>query len=111
MASRWVELQAASPELGIYEEKLAELWRGIGCASGGAPFVLTGLVGNISISPLGSSPFAENSVQVPKLAADFLKEDCAGARGISEYTRTKLIKLRDAAPQASAKPNTQPAKP
>ena len=122
MARRWAELEAAPPEREIYEEKLAELWRGIGCAADGAPFVLTGLLRIMSMSTSSSSaalaessyaisPFADHSVQVPKLAADFLKEDCAGARGISEHTRAMLMKLRDAAPQELAKPNTQPAKP
>ena len=107
MARRWVELQDASPHPDIYEEKLADLWRGIGCSSDGAPFVLTGLVFTMSIP--SSSPFTSDSMQVPRLAADFLKQDCVGARGISEDTRATLIKLRDAVPKASAKPNTQPA--
>jgi hypothetical protein len=109
MAKRWIELQGASPKPDIYDEKLAGMWRGLGCASDGAPFVLMGLVATMS-NPY-STPFAQNSVQASKLAADFLKEDCAGARGTSAETRAALIKLRDAAPRASAQPNAQPAKP
>jgi uncharacterized protein YjbI with pentapeptide repeats len=109
MARRWDELQAAVTPEPDYEEKLAKLWREIGCTTDEAPFVLTGLVDIISVQT--TSPFLDNSVQVPKLAADFLKEDCVGARGISEKTRAALIKLRDAVPQTVAKPNTQPAKP
>ena len=110
MARHWIELQGASPEPDLYEEKLADAWREIGCAADGAPFVLTGLIRSLS-SEFLKSPFAKDSVQVPTLAAAFLREDCAGARGISEDTRTKLMKLRDATPQTSTQPNTQPAKP
>jgi hypothetical protein len=105
MAKRWSELQAVSPQPDVYEKKLAELWRGIGCASEGAPFVLTGLVEHIE------DRFAGDSAEVPRLAAEFLKEDCAGARGISEDTRSRLIKLRDSHPPEAAKPDAAPAKP
>jgi uncharacterized protein YjbI with pentapeptide repeats len=108
MARRWIELQGASPEPDIYEEKLANVWRGIGCAADGAPFVLTGLVRTMS----GQSPlFAKRSAQVSRLAADFLKEDCAGAHGISEDTRVALMKLREATNQTPAMPNSPPTKP
>jgi uncharacterized protein YjbI with pentapeptide repeats len=103
MARRWSELQAVSPQRGVYEKKLAELWRSIGCAPEGAPFVLMRLVENIE------DRFGTASVEVPKLAAEFLKEDCAGARGISDYTRSQLIELRDAVPPRV--PDAQPPKP
>ena len=103
MARVWSELKDASPQPQPYLEQLADLWRGIGCAADEAPFVLTGLVRTLS----SVSPFTQDSPQVPKLAADFL--NCAGARGISEETRAALMKM--AAPQTSANPNAQPAKP
>jgi hypothetical protein len=109
MATRWSELQGVSPPPDLYEKKLAEVWRVIGCAPEGAPFVVAGMASRISSS--GLSPFASDSAEVPRLAAEFLKEDCAGAHGILEDTRSQLIKLRDTTPQEAAKPDVRPPKP
>jgi uncharacterized protein YjbI with pentapeptide repeats len=102
MARRWADLQAASPARDVYEKELAKLWREIGCAAAGAPYVLTNLIETAQSNRI--SPFAPGSAQIPQLAADFLTESCAGARGISESTRAQLIALRDQAPQQPVDP-------
>jgi uncharacterized protein YjbI with pentapeptide repeats len=97
MAKRWIELQARPLAPDLYEKGLARQWREMGCAADGAPFLLASLTGAIS------HRFDIDSVQVPLLATDFLSEECAGARGISEGTKARLIELRARAP-ASQKP-------
>jgi hypothetical protein len=74
MAEYWDKLQSLSPTPAAYEEKLAEQWRLIGCSTDGAPYVLTGLIRTMGWA---YSPFSADSVQVRRLAADFLKDDCA----------------------------------
>ena len=103
---RWAALQVSSPDPDLYAQRLAQLWRQIGCAADGAPFVLSNLAKFMSPPPglptgivealrIGEKwPFADDSAHVPQLVTDFLKEDCAGARGISERIRTTLMKLR-----------------
>jgi hypothetical protein len=120
MAAHWIDLQKSPPPIDLYEKEVAEQWREIGCAVDGAPHVITRLVNimsTISASSLGPipliaedwvkfehsrifiSPFSPDSAEVLRLAADFLKEDCAGARGITERTRMQLKALHDRVPQ------------
>jgi uncharacterized protein YjbI with pentapeptide repeats len=92
-AESWAKVEQAPSALGdAYEKELAELWRDIGCANDAAPFVLEGIVWEIAAG------FARVGAQMPWLASEFLKKDCAGGRGMSERTRTKLLQLRDTAP-------------
>jgi hypothetical protein len=81
MAQRWAELQSSSLTLSAYEGELFNQWQRIGCAVDGAPYVLTSLTQTLQ---LWLSPFKADSLQPARLAAEFLKEDCAGARGLSE---------------------------
>jgi hypothetical protein len=92
MAQRWAELQSSSLTQSAYEEELFNQWRRIGCAVDGAPYVLTALIQRLQFQ-FGRSPFAYNSPQPARLAAEFLKEDCAGARELSEDTKEKLREL------------------
>jgi hypothetical protein len=78
------------------------LWQ-IGCSPNGAPYVIAGLIRTMG-SP--DSPFSPDSVQVPQLAADFLKDGCDGARGLSDFAKVKLKAPRDRAGQP-ANPNAQ----
>ena len=77
-----------------YEAKLAEQWQQIGCSANGAPSVVTALIGRMRFL---SSPFAPGSAQVPQLAANFLKDECNGARGLSEHAKAILEELHDRA--------------
>jgi uncharacterized protein YjbI with pentapeptide repeats len=92
MARIWSGLKDASPQPQPYLEQLFELLREIGCASDGAPFVLTGLVRSIPERLFDSE-------QAANLAAAFLRKDCVGARGIAEDVRAQLEKLSDTAQQ------------
>jgi hypothetical protein len=58
-----------------------EQWFKTGCAGNGAPYVLRALLNRLE-DP-NSSPFTKSSPEVPRLAAAFLGEDCAGGRGLS----------------------------
>jgi hypothetical protein len=100
MMRRWSDLQASFPPVDLYEQTVAERWRTLGCAVEGAPYVLSGLA-RMMATP-SASPFARESKRLPELAADYLKEECAGAHGIPESTRTMLVRLRDSAPQQGA---------
>src|SRR5205823_3120284 len=85
MAERWEKLPPVSRT--GYEAKLAYEWRQIGCSAANAPYVLEGLIETMSSH---HSPFLRNSIQVPELSADFLKDDCAGAIGLSDDAKRKL---------------------
>jgi hypothetical protein len=100
IAERWIELQDSSPAQDLYEKELADIWRKIGCRADGAPFVIARLTEIMN----GGSLFAWNSVEVPRLATDFLAQECAGARGMSPRTRAQLTQLRSRSSQPSAKP-------
>jgi uncharacterized protein YjbI with pentapeptide repeats len=100
MAQRWAELQSSSLTLDAYEEELFNEWHRIGCAVDGTPYVLTALIQRLRFS---RSPFRYNSPQLGRLEAEFLKEDCAGARGLPENTKEILKELSLRRP-ASADP-------
>ncbi|HMF06761.1 MAG TPA: hypothetical protein VKE72_07105, partial [Methylocella sp.] len=51
----------------------------------------------------GESPFGRDSPEVPKLAAAFLKTDCAGARGLSEAEIARLKEIAAKAPPPAPK--------
>jgi hypothetical protein len=91
MSQHWAELQSSPLTLSAYEEELFSQWQRIGCAAAGAPYVLTALIQRLR-DPL-PSPFKYNSPQLARLEAEFLKEDCAGARGLSEDTKETLKAL------------------
>jgi uncharacterized protein YjbI with pentapeptide repeats len=93
MAQRWAELQNSSLTLSAYEEELFNQWQRIGCAAAGAPYVLTALIQTLQSQ---ESPFEPDSPQLARLEAEFLKEDCAGARGLSEGSKEilKALSLR-----------------
>jgi hypothetical protein len=104
MAEYWNKLQSLSPAPADYEAKLANQWRLIGCSADGAPYVLAGLIRTMDSA---YSPFSSDSVEVPRLAAAFLKDDCAGAPGLSEDARATLKALRDRAARSSINPSSQ----
>jgi hypothetical protein len=90
MTQSWAELQSSTLTLSAYEEELFNQWQRIGCAAAGAPYVLTALIQKLQSHV---SPFKPDSPQQARLAAEFLKEDCAGARGLSEDTKEILKAL------------------
>jgi uncharacterized protein YjbI with pentapeptide repeats len=92
IAERWIAFQRPlSPD--AYEAKMAEHWRQIGCSPDGAPYVIAGLIR--IMRPGEGSPFFSDSVQVPWLAGEFLKNRCDGASGLSDDAKEVLKALRD----------------
>ena len=82
IVQRWAELQSLSPTQSAYEGELLDQWRRIGCSANGAPYVLEALIQRLRLS--SHSPLSA------RLAAEFLKEDCAGVRGLSVDMKEKL---------------------
>ena len=105
MAKFWKGKDQArsSPATVNYAEHLAAIWQETGCAAEGAPYVLRGLLRNLS-SPY--SPFSkQRSEQSPrKLAKAFLDaEHCPGAHGLSDDERAQLKEIRDRSPPPASK--------
>jgi uncharacterized protein YjbI with pentapeptide repeats len=100
MAKIWANRESESPTPEAYVKSLAGQWRELGCAPEGAPYVLHGLVTQLSdpIFPRFSDP----SDEAKALASAFLDEaHCAGAHGLSEADKSTLKKIAArAAPQA-----------
>jgi hypothetical protein len=92
MAKKWTELESLSPAPAPYEAKLANSWRQTGCAADGAPYVLAGIIRTLTSD---RTPFPRESSQAASLAADFLKDECLGANGLSDELRENLKALRD----------------
>jgi hypothetical protein len=107
IAEHWSRLQP-SPAPGDYEAKLAKRWWQIGCLTDDASYVLAGLIRKANSF---NSPFSPDTVQVSQLAADFLKDDCAGAHGLSEDAKANLRTLRDRVAQKPANPSAQGPRP
>jgi uncharacterized protein YjbI with pentapeptide repeats len=89
MAQQWANLQAHPPMPSAYETEVVRQYEEIGCAADGAPYVLEQLLYMIR----GQSFFAKDSPRRPQLAAELLKESCAGNRGLSQEDRKFLIAL------------------
>jgi uncharacterized protein YjbI with pentapeptide repeats len=117
MAEDWAARERETPAPEVYAKSRAELWRGLGCAAEGAPYVLHGLVSQFGYGlnlRYGYLPeiFVEREVArlfrlqsnaAKTLAAVFLDEaHCPGARGLSEADKAKLEKI--AAPAAPPAP-------
>ena len=95
MAQQWANLQANPPKPSDYETDVARQYQQIGCGADGAPDVLKQLIWMIGTPTF----FGKDSPRRPQLAAEFLKESCAGNRGLSQDTMKQLITLsRQAAP-------------
>jgi hypothetical protein len=113
MAERRAKIESSSADPTTVRAEQAKLFRELGCALEGAPYVLTGLIRNrlfwIDPSLWEIQKWASNMVwgaglkEGRELAADFLKGDCAGARGLSEEAKGWL--RRRAAVPSSVSPN------
>jgi uncharacterized protein YjbI with pentapeptide repeats len=98
IAEYWQKLHPLSaPEL--YTAKVTKIWLRIGCSIEGAPYVLTRLIRTLSsLYP----PVSPGGIDVPKLAADFLKDECPGARVLSDSAKGSLEDLRNGVPSLSS---------
>jgi hypothetical protein len=87
MAVAWAALEGSSPPLDVYEKGLAKQLRETGCAAGGAPYVLSGLLNRLEDMKT-SQEFV--------LAAQFLDDaHCPGAHGLSPAAKARLEAVRD----------------
>ncbi len=104
MAKVWVARERESPTPEAYEKSLARLWRAVGCAAGGAPYVIGGLLDHLEGSEKNvDSPFSAQSPQTHELAAAFLDEEhCPGAHGLSGDGKAKLKAIRGRSPPPSS---------
>ena len=101
MAKVWEAQARSSPGVTVYEKRLAEIWRTIGCDAEDAPYMIRALLHQLS---LDLSPFDEQSPEPPKLALTFLDEEhCPGARGLTDAERVELKRIRDPSPAPKAK--------
>ncbi len=68
IAKTWVARERETPLPEVYEKSLAGIWRDVGCASEAAPYVLHGLVAQLTMPD--NSLFREQSDAAKALAAD-----------------------------------------
>lgn len=105
MAEAWKKQAATTPTREVYETRLAKIWQEIGCASKGAPYVLSGLLARLT----SRSPFDAQSPQPRELAKAFLDEEhCPGVRGLSDIDKATLKAIRDRAPAPLPAPAPKP---
>jgi hypothetical protein len=98
MAKTWERQAHSSPTLEVYEKRLAEIWREVGCAAEGAPYALRGLLRRLNKQD--SSLFAAQSPHRAALAAAFLDEKrCPGADGLLDAEKATLKEIRDRSSQ------------
>jgi hypothetical protein len=81
MAWRRLEDQSRSSS-----DHLTETLRQIGCAAAGAPYVIGGLISQLSYR-------FDDPIQASRLAAAFLDPGCAGTLGLSEENRARLQEI------------------
>jgi len=111
-ARSWIDLEHVSPSAEVHEKSSAEQWRETVCAGEGAPYVLRTLLARLIEKPsgmeahltareahlivkLGAFSIGPLSSELPALAAAFLGEGCAGARGLTADEIAKLKAIRD----------------
>jgi hypothetical protein len=90
-AKAWTDLAKGSAGwAGSYSDTLAKIWKEIGCAADGAPYVIGALISRFDHTS------GRNLSQWAEVAAAFLDEPrCPGARGLSEENKAKLQEIRD----------------
>jgi hypothetical protein len=87
-ARAWTDFTENAASAGSYFNTRAKVFKEIGCAAGGAPYVIGSLIKNLG------ELSDDNLLQ--ELAAPFLDEArCPGARGLSEEMKADLLEIRD----------------
>jgi uncharacterized protein YjbI with pentapeptide repeats len=89
-----------------YPITLAKIFKEIGCAVEGAPYVIRGLIRQVYEHQVHLDyRFERYPLEAVKVAAAFLDEpNCPGARGLSEESKAKLQEIRDRGLPASPGP-------
>jgi uncharacterized protein YjbI with pentapeptide repeats len=103
-AKAWTDLAIESARsAGSYFNMLAKIFKEIGCAADGAPYVIGGLI------PRLDGRFEHNPGQEAEVVAAFLDEaKCPGARGLSEENKAKLQAIHDRGVPAPPGPGATP---
>jgi hypothetical protein len=93
----WTDLARVSAgSTGSYFSTLAKLFKEIGCAADGAPYVIGGLIHRRGNRVQLEDRFEGHPSEGAEVAAAFLDEaKCPGARGLSEENKAKLQEIRD----------------
>jgi len=97
-AKAWADLAKESePSAGSYFNTLAKMFKEIGCAADGAPYVIGALIRQVAENAvLLDRRFEGHRSQEGEVAAAFLEEaKCPGARGLSEENKATLQEIRD----------------
>jgi uncharacterized protein YjbI with pentapeptide repeats len=106
LAKAWTDRakESAARSADSYFNTLAKIFKKIGCAADGAPYVIGGLLGpgRIYANAIlnyrfeGDSRYEGNLSEEAEVAGAFLDEaKCPGARGLSEENKAKLREIRD----------------
>ena len=98
----WWGKPHTQPSRSDHEAEFAHHWQIAGCSAAGAPHVVSRMAERLdpSVSEIDRlvydviSPFSDNSPEPAKLAAAFLDQRCDGARGLSDFHKAILLKLR-----------------
>ena len=99
--AKWQSWQAGSgSKVDAAKARAGELMRA-GCTAPGAPYVVKALTARMS-QPIFFGDTVLNSPLRATIAAAFLKDDCAGAKGLTDDDRAQL--KRWAAPSEPGKP-------
>jgi uncharacterized protein YjbI with pentapeptide repeats len=104
-AKAWMDLaeESASPNDSFVTTR-AKVFKEIGCAADGAPYVMGALIRQLDDQFLGY--IGPHLAQEAEVAAAFLDEaKCPGALGLSEENKAKLREIRDRPLPASSRPN------
>jgi hypothetical protein len=97
-AKAWTDLARESARsAGSYFDTLAKIFKEIGCAADGAPYVIGALIPRLDDRfESDRYEFARNISQEAEVASAFLDEaKCPGARGLSEENKARLQEIRN----------------
>jgi uncharacterized protein YjbI with pentapeptide repeats len=103
----WTDLAKVSAgSTGSYFNSLTKLFKEIGCAADGAPYVIGGLIRRRGNRVQLEDRFEGHPSEGAEVAAAFLDEaKCPGARGLSEENKAKLQEIHNRGLAAASGPD------
>lgn len=95
ISKAWEQVKAMVPAANSEPVELVKIWRDIGCAANGAPFVADGLIKNAKelIETLTAGAPQGSGQLLRGFEAALLNPDCPGAAGISVANKSALHEL------------------
>ena len=106
MRDAWDKQSRQPVSQDVYEAEVARHWRDAGCAAAGGPRVAAALARRLKSRRFSPSPLSEGSPYPAQLAAAFLTESCAGAKGLPAEIVADLKQLVASVPRTPAAPTT-----